>query len=310
MKSYNELESYIKETDVSLLSDYNRIILNVDQLISEYETANQVYYQLGSTVLRQILQESSPATTEELLSIKNTLSDTGVAVLNNTRANELKDESSQLLSITLSNMFGIPTKTDRKLEQIAWPIKFDPDAGVVRTFSQTLGEAAFHTDTQYFEKPEKYFGLFCIVADTQGKGTNELISGKAIETAYKETYGDEDFDVLKQEYPFKVPSVFTKSARDDDIEITWAPIFEDSNIRYRKDTIDGALASDQIEISATQHEALERLEKIINEIKPYSYHLNPGDAIIVNNHKLLHARTAFTNPERLLYRVRMDDNEI
>jgi len=106
-----------------------------------------------------------------------------------------------------------------------------------------------------------------------------------------------------------VPSVFTRSGQDDDIEIVWAPILDlqAQTIRYRKDTIESALKCDEVEIDAAQQTALQQLEDVLATLSPVSYHLAPGDALLVNNLKLLHARTSFDNPERFLYRVRMKE---
>lgn len=311
IEGYPKPKSLLTERDLSVLSDYNRVLASVDQLVAEYGTANQVFSELGKSGLNLMIRNSSESAYSELVSLRPKLDSPGMAVLHNTGVNELCDESAQLVSISIASIFGYATKTDRKLEQIAWPIKYDPDSTVVRTFSQSLGEAAFHTDTQYFEHPEEYFGLFCIEADELGKGTNELITAGEIAKRYKLTYGKDGFGVLRQKYPFKVPSVFTKTGSDSDIEVVWAPIFSgESAIRYRKDTINGALEVTGVQISDAQHEALGRIEKIIDEVEPSSYHLQPGDAILVNNLKLLHARTAFDNPDRFLYRVRMTENEV
>lgn len=311
IESYPKSKSPLVERDLSLLHDYNRVCDSVGQLVAEYGTANNAFSNLGRTGLELTIRNSSEPTHSELTSLKPALENPGVGVLHNTGVDQLDDESAQLISISIASIFGRPTKTDRKLEQIAWPIKYDPDTKVVRTFSQSLGEAAFHTDTQYFEHPEEYFGLFCIKADEIGKGTNELIAASEIAERYKTAYGESEFDVLKEKYPFKVPSVFTKTGKDSDVEVVWAPIFNgESAIRYRKDTINGALKAAGVQISDAQHEALGRIESIIDEIEPSRYHLQPGDAILVNNLKLLHARTAFDNPERFLYRVRMTEDEI
>src|SRR5690606_18933613 len=112
-------------------------------------------------------------------------------------------------------------------------------------------------------------------------------------------------------YPFKVPSIFTKNARDEDLEVTWAPIYdtETRKIRYRLDTITDALRLTGSRIDPEQQEALERVEGLIDETEPTRRHLTPGDAVLIDNHRVLHARTAFDNLDRLLYRVRMDADE-
>lgn len=312
MKEIYPSTQKIFEQDLSSLYDYSRIAEALEVMIDGYGTANQTYVEKGRGGLTDICMAESPETLEVLSDSKEVLSrGAGFLVLHNTSVDKLDDETAQLLSITLSSMYGRPTKTDRRLDQIAWPIKYDPDTKVKRTFSQSLGEAAFHTDTQYFETPEDYFSLFCIKPDVYGKGTNELLHVDDIVSRILKQHGSGAVEMLARPFPFRVPSVFTETGEDSDVEIVWAPILDTANstIRYRRDTIDSALDSPGVSIDEEQLGVVGILDSVINEIEPIRYHLESGDAIIVNNLKMLHARTAFENPERFLYRVRMTEDE-
>ncbi|HSW74734.1 MAG TPA: TauD/TfdA family dioxygenase [Candidatus Saccharimonadales bacterium] len=229
----------------------------------------------------------------------------GAVVLRGLAISSESPELAQLASITIGSAYGRPTKTDKQLSQIAWPVRFDPDAPIRSTFSQTKGEAQLHTDSQYFEHPEKFFGLFCIVADEQGKGTNTLVYAKdVVHAVAKES--PESLEVLSKKYPFRVPTAFTEMATDSAVEITWAPIITMGTVRYRYDTLcDGIAAVGGID--EAQLTALALFEQKLAEAPSQAYHLSPDEALLVNNHTMLHARTPFDNPERLLYRVRMEE---
>lgn len=305
--------SEVLERDLSAFNDYTRVVDSVGKCVGQFKDANKAFSYLGRSGLRELIENASVDTARNLKELQPALRDrSSIIIFHNTGVDQCADEAAQLLSISLAALYGEPTKTDRKLEQIAWPIRYDPVTTVTKTFSQSLGEAAFHTDTQYFASPEEYFGLFCINADTPDKGTSEFISAAAIAEAYKAEYGEMGFSVLSRPFPFKVPSVFTETGSDKDVEIIWAPIFtKDTNIRYRKDTIKAAIDAANIDLDDAGIEALERVEDVIRGIEPIRYHLQPGDAVLVNNLKLLHARSAFDDPDRFLYRVRMrDDNAV
>lgn len=290
--------------------DYSKFGVAFEDLLTRHETADEVFRQLGRSVLMEMFASASPGNDKLLKHTQYDLRHAGALILHDTGVDSFEDELAQLTAIVVSSAFGHPSATDQKTNKIAWPIKYDPDSPLNRTYSQSLGEAAFHTDTQYFPKPERFFSMFCVVADEEGKGTSELIDGKELIDQYKAEYGDDGVAILERKYPFKVPSIFTKTASDEDLEVTWAPIYDPRSkaIRYRKDTITDALRLTGSSIDDQQHEALGRLEDIIKNFDAESYHLMPGDAVIVDNHRMLHARTSFDSPERLLYRVRMDTN--
>lgn len=300
----------LAEYDLSLYVDYSRLHDLLGDTTEYFGGANNAYAALGRVGLMRILADAAPDTLRLLQDAGYDLkTGIGAAILHATGVDELEDEPAQLMSITLSSVYGRPTKTDQKLSQIAWPVRYEPNPGVAPTFSQTLGEAAYHTDTQYFAKPENYFGLYCVAADAPGRGTNQLLSVDDVVHAVTARHGTETLDRLSKPYPFRVPSVFTESGTDSDVEITWAPILSDNNasFRYRKDTIDRALETG-IKLSDGQNDALKRLEDTLDVLDPLEYHLQPGDALLINNLRLLHARTAFNDPGRLLYRVRMTED--
>ncbi len=300
----------IRHLDLSSTSDYDKALVPLDKLVKKHGTANSVFARLGRLPIREIFKSGAPEAFTQIISLRENLDSEGVAVLHETQVERVDDELAQMISIAIASTFGEPTKTDQLDDRIAWPIKYDSTITVTPTFSQALGEAAYHTDTQYFENPEKYFGLFCITSDNEGKGTNLLVNGVEAVEAFTERYGEEAAAVLNTKYPFRVPSAFTKGGRDTDVEVVWAPIFskETQSIRYRKDTILRALgAAAGVAITDQQYEVLTQFDDFLKDTKAVGYHLEPSDGILVNNHRMLHARTFFDNPDRFLYRVRMAD---
>jgi hypothetical protein len=291
-------------------SEMNNLHSSLSELLKSDSDPNSVYQRLGRHIC-QIIKEVAPNTFSELQSGQSALEGRPGFIITKQTGIELVDPSlAQLTAIALSSILGRPTRTDQRKSQIAWPIHFDPTAGENPTFSQTMGEAEYHTDTQYFAEPERYFGLFCVVSDKPGKGTNHLVDGAALRRKI-ESQDPELVSLLQQDYPFRVPTAFTKNASDDDVEIIWAPILQnDGSVRYRKDTIERAMKLPGISISKEQRESLRIFDKMIAGVEPFEHHLQPGEAIFVNNHNLLHSRTPYDDPRRLLYRVRMEpDNE-
>lgn len=300
-------EHTIPQLDLSHTHDYNNLANAFNSAPFDEQSPSEILADLGRPGFNKLFEDKSPEAYAAIRGLHTALDTVGAVVLRETNVDKLDDRLAQLSSIAVACIFGTPTRTDQKNQQIAWPIRYDPDTKLTPTFSQSLGEAAYHTDTQYFEHPEKYFGLFCIVSDEKGKGTNQLIDGAEAVERFEEKYGADMREQLERDFPFKVPSVFTKNASEGDIETTWAPIFDPETgvIRYREDTIRAALKAGDIQLDDEQLDALTKFDDLLNELEPVSYHLTPGDSVLVNNHRMLHARTSFDNPNRFLYRVRM-----
>ncbi len=233
-------------------------------------------------------------------------------VIKNLPIDKMSAEDFRLFVIGFSTLFGEPTKTDKKLGKVAWPIKPDPSAtGSNLTFSQHNGEAELHTDTQYFDKPENIATLYCVNPDKNYGGVNSFVNIRHVERNMRSTEdGETSWKVLGDTlFPFRVPTVFTESTNDKEIEIVYKPIVSpEIPVRYRKDTIQNAIRTGRATITNEQSSALEQFEKALNNPDlALSSFLNRGDALFVNNHTIFHARTSFEDYNRFLYRVRINN---
>ncbi len=106
-----------------------------------------------------------------------------------------------------------------------------------------------------------------------------------------------------------MPPAFIKAGKSN---IILAPIVADNPIiRFRLDTIEAGLKCYPELATADRLWALEYFN---NFLKTYpnkiQFKLDDGDIVFVNNHKVLHGRTAFTGGDRLLLRVRIDQNNL
>jgi alpha-ketoglutarate-dependent taurine dioxygenase len=279
----------------------------LDDLLSKFDSllkgrgADQVYAQKGASYLARVFQKLAPELAEQIKQgVYELEKGAGYFLLANTQIDKLETESGKLLSIMLAAAIGVPTRTNPKKDTIAWPIKVD-ESTRRKTFSQTNEEASFHTDTQYFLEPERYFALFCVHADQAGYGSNQLLDGwQVIQSLDEQTQAQ-----LSKDFPFRVPSIFTDEG-DKSIQTLHAPIIDRERgiIRYRHDTLLDGLATG-VKLDKSQLRALEKLEAKLEETEKITHHLLDGEALFVNNHRLLHARSAFKDARRLLYRVRM-----
>lgn len=272
-----------------------------------FNQAEQMNHELGRAGLISFLRDNYPFIFEMSAYAKKTIADQGYVLIDTNLTGNRSVEIPRV-SLATAALFGRPTETDKINRAIVWPITPRSVDYRVKTFSEDVGEAAMHTDSQFIEYPEDKFLLSCVRADDFGKGTSELIDGWALDDIVKKA-GSHLHRTLHMDFPFRVPTVFTERMSDNYPEIVWGPILETGRIRFRYDTILSALDLPNIDISKEQHVSLEWFSHIIDNIPRIQHHLLPGEIMIVDNRRMLHARTDFDNRERLLVRVRMNDEE-
>lgn len=209
------------------------------------------------------------------------------------------------------SLMGKSTPTDQIRKQIIWPVTVDAKSkDKFLTFSQHNHEAGFHTDTQYFPFPEDVATLWCISPDKYGEGVNALVDGRFIvrELAALPSGADVLQTLFTNQYPFRVPTIFTKTRDDNRPECTEATILGVKPfIRYRADTIKEGFHVLKIHPQPKEKYALDMVEKIAMDPKSQvRLLLQKDEVLLTNNHEILHSRDSFRDTKRLLLRVRFN----
>ena len=156
-----ELAMKGQNIDVASSPSFPLLISELEDGISKAGTADNLFETIGREAFVELLRNTCPSLFNAIEITKEEL-DTGkgFTVLTNTGVDTLQPELAKAVSITIGAQYGTPTRTDKSLSRIVWAIHNDDESTLQKTFSQTMNEVSFHTDTQYFEKPEQYFGLF------------------------------------------------------------------------------------------------------------------------------------------------------
>lgn len=189
-----------------------------------------------------------------------------------------------------------------------WDIKPRKNIGSFPTFSEHNLEAPLHTDSQYLIKPEKYVSLFVIKKASCGGGETIVLRFEDIlNTLPKSIQGKECLKILKNSlFPFATPSIFC----EHESHLILAPVISnEGSIRYRFDTIKQGLrcSSFSDKEKVTRIWALNFFRKHIdNHPCILKLSLNDGEVLFLNNQKLLHGRTGFTDSNRHILRIRMN----
>jgi hypothetical protein len=214
------------------------------------------------------------------------------------------------LVLALTQSIGKPT--DHNLDKrVLWPVR--PRAERVTkivdyktTFSEEAGEAPLHSDSAFAPEPEKYNCLFVVRQAADGGGVSVVLNvPRLVDDLDKSADGRECLDILRQqEFPFRVPDAFFKGAR-----VITAPVLGSRPfIRFRHDCLMAGFALREDLRSNGRVWAIEQFRAAAESSAARIAHtLQPDEALIVDNHTMLHARTHFADPDRHLIRVRMHD---
>lgn len=191
----------------------------------------------------------------------------------------------------LANQFGKPSDRDGGP---LWPITQRANTG---TFSETNAEAEFHTDSQYHLEPEPYFLLFCVSPAACGGGVNTLLHLSDIKAELNEVFDEPDYLRLQApEWSWKTPQVFVKAGAPPLVDEL--PVFGQGRIRWRYNNL---LPAD----SKQDFISIKFRDYLANHPARTTLTLRAGDVLLCDNHRALHARTSFDDPNRKLYRTRL-----
>jgi len=213
------------------------------------------------------------------------------------------------LAYAVALCVGNPTATDKR--QVIWDVRAQKrDSTYFSTFSETDGEAAFHTDTQYYPAPEPHFVLYCMEPARCGGGYSSVLDASALRRDIERTDPWLAKVLSDKKFPFRVPTAFITGDNPNAVEATLAPVFSDTPmIRYRRDTLAAGLKYFPEYGDADVHRALDAFEVHLAKCPHQAEFFMPKDSLVlIDNHRSLHARTSFQDHERHLLRIRMHDS--
>lgn len=210
---------------------------------------------------------------------------------------------------------GFPTSTDQRTRRVAWDVRarsgLNAEQARFVTFSERVGGADMHTDSSFYPMPEEQFLLYVVAAARCNGGESLLIDIEDIQAELeKSDAGRAAFALLSSTaVPFRVPSVY--AAQDEQVEYHLAPVFEQGAdgslaMRWRYDSIVKGLAARPDLSSPALEAAIELLNDIVERRAPRFNRQLPDDTLLwADNHRTLHGRARYTDPDRHLIRIRI-----
>ncbi|MEV7713365.1 TauD/TfdA family dioxygenase [Streptomyces sp. NPDC088270] len=173
---------------------------------------------------------------------------------------------------------------------------------------QSVAALDLHTDSSQHDVPSALITLYCEQSDPDGGGATTWLHVDDILNALKAgEEGRAAIDVLASaKVPFVQPNGVTP-------RLKWFPVFSEgtagTTIRFTGANIRfGIIEAEESgrPISTDVASALSTLQRTIRDLEPQTRALIPGDIVIIDNHRVLHGRTAIKNAAaRSLWRVKL-----
>jgi len=173
--------------------------------------------------------------------------------------------------------------------------------------SHKMDQFEFHTDCCYESDPPRFVGMFCLRGDKFGGGLSSILS---VDDVLSHLSPD-DIEVLSEtDFPIKVPLEFYKGGKSvlheplllhDEEKRGKEKSVNKFILRYRSDIVDKSA------LTSAQLRALENLENQIGkrELRD-EFLLDDSSLLLVDNGKLLHARSKVLDADRHLLRARFN----
>ena len=231
----------------------------------------------------------------------------GLCVIDDLQRLDIPAEALPAAFVALCYQVGVPSNHNDD-HQVVWHVRDRADQlGREVTFSERAGEAPFHTDSAFAVQPEEYFGLYTVRAADCGGGSSRIIPANRLLAAINATEeGRRHRQTLERElFPFKVPAAFSETGR-----VRFGKVINNGKLRYRYDAIRRGMQEMPERVSQAMIDALVWFDAFVETaVPPIEIRLAAGQAIFVNNMRVLHARSNYTDSARHLLRVRMHAHE-
>lgn len=238
--------------------------------------------------------------------IRNHLNVNGLLVLQNVDIDG-EIESSKQFMVELCSTVGSLIEHNPREKDFVWEIRPRLSRSSLKTFSEHNDKAPLHTDSQYRNHPERFIALLTLRQASCGGGYTELVDfRKVLQDLEKTASGSEVIQFISNErFPIAVPTIFQNHLEQQYIRQTL--ISESPLIRYRYDTLKAGLSLlDKSKVSLYEKN-LAFLDAAI-QLSPHRFRFlsSPNEVIFLDNHRFLHGRSSFIDPDRLLLRTRMN----
>jgi alpha-ketoglutarate-dependent taurine dioxygenase len=195
------------------------------------------------------------------------------------------------------------------LTHVVWDVRNkQTDASGHTSFSESDRKAGYHTDNGALPIPEHFFVLYAVHAAACGGGVTLLRDARRVKRHLQDSpAGQEAVRVLTAtNLPRRIPAAFRPYGDVSADGYQYVPVFSDTPfVRWRRGGIRRGLEAHPECETPDVRTALDLLIETLTHGPEEIQTVIPTDGILlINNHIMLHGRTAFTDPDRHLLRLR------
>lgn len=220
-------------------------------------------------------------------------------------------DQQRIAVFALAAVLGDPSP-NAPFEHVVWDVRNKGDNRSGHTsFSENDHKADYHTDNGALPIPERFFLLYAVRAAQCGGGVSKLRDIRIVKRQLEQTAeGRRAIRVLTTtRLPRRIPRALRGNALVSGDGYQYAPVFADIPcVRWRTHGLYKGLTDrpeyDTVEVRS----ALDTVRGLLENGDEEFQRIIPTDGLlIVNNHIALHGRSAFTDPQRHLLRLRFHE---
>jgi hypothetical protein len=221
---------------------------------------------------------------------------------------EVDVDTKRIGVFAFASLIGNPS-ANIPFAEVFWDVRNNGDSATRHSsFSENDREAVYHTDNGALQVPERFFLLYAVRAANCGGGVSMIRDARILVRELQKTpQGRDAVQVLiDSPIPRRIPKAFRDYAHGLVNGYQHVPVFAGTPlVRWRTDKIYDGLAKRPEFATPAVTKAVDMLNDLLQNTPAEIHQTVPTDGvIIINNHIALHGRTAFTDPQRHLLRLR------
>jgi Taurine catabolism dioxygenase TauD, TfdA family len=191
--------------------------------------------------------------------------------------------------LTFAHLAGRPSSRDG--DTAVWCVGAGGSTG---KFSMKSGPADLHTDSTYHDRPEP-FVLLCVERPAAEGGESLVLHVDDLLTELEGCGAGEDTEAILRAriWSWKRPAAFGGG------QTRGHSVLDGSGVRWRRDNLVIDPAEDRQLRAARRVASVTRDSRAVRALR-----LDRGDALLIDNRRVLHGRAGFVDRARQLYRIR------
>ena len=258
-----------------------RDLLRAAESLPDYD--NQEFY--STSLQASVLEQVRAAAPDEFDSLINQIKDRLAGPPYCALVQGLAFDSGNKVFVAVNRAFGelVARPYEKPRAQLVHYLQPSTDIMSARGGHES---ERLHTDTADWEPPVELISMVCVRADPDGGGRSRILDLDSIRSEVNERLGSATLQQLETEtVPWQLANYCGGG-------VQWRPVLTESNVCWRRYTIDLALDSTGAKLSNEMLQSLESFEDVISTTpRTLDFLMREGELLFSDNRRTIHART-------------------